>query len=66
MQNWMLTILLAFFMCLQSVFTRMYNQRLEATVENSGIFTLVRVLIIALFFLILSGFRLGWHGPTMP
>lgn len=66
MQNWILTILLAFFMCLQSIFTRMYNQKLEATVENSSVFTLVRVLIIALFFLLLSGFRMGWHGPTMP
>lgn len=66
MQNWILTILLAFFMCLQSVFTRMYNQKLDATVENSSVFTLVRVLIIALFFLVLAGFRLDWHGPTMP
>ena len=66
MHNWILTILLAFFMCLQSIFTRMYNQRLEATVENSSVFTLVRVLIIGLFFLILARFRMDWHGPTMP
>lgn len=66
MHHWILTILLAFFMCMQSIFTRMYNQKLEVSVENSSIFTLVRVLIIALFFLVLGGFRMDWHSPTMP
>ena len=63
---WILTILLTVFMCLQSVFTRMYNDKLEGSIENSSLFTLVRVLIIAVFFLVLCKFRPQWHGPTMP
>ena len=63
---WILTLLLTVFMCLQSVFTRMFNDRLDGNIENSSLFTLVRVLIIALFFLVLCGFRPMWHGGTMP
>lgn len=66
MQYWFLIVVLTVVSSAQSVFTRLYNRKLEATVENSSLFTLARVMIIAVFFLIMSGFQLQWHEATFP
>jgi len=65
MQYFALIIVLSVICVSQSVFVRLYNKRLEVSLENSAMLSVANTGVMAVAFWAMTGFQPVWDGPTI-
>ncbi len=65
MGYWLPLLVMSFMMSMQSVFVKVYERRVGSSMEESCVMSLLRSVLMVLFFWALNGFGFTWRSATV-